>query len=160
MTDHDHGHDPVADELAIRSLTAAYTDALNRGDVADAMRTYAADAAFTMMDRPTVIGVDAIADVLRATVERYELVVQLVHSGVVQLDGDRARARWQITEYQFRPDSTRRLVIGRYEDEHARTADGWRFTARAFTARYLGDVSLGDAVMPDAPVRFPLLPDA
>ena len=146
----------IADELAIRTLTASYTDGVNRSDVDDAMRTYADDAVFTMMDRPSVVGKAAIADVLRATVERYELITQLVHSGVVQLDGDRARARWQITELQVARDGTRRLVVGRYEDEHARLPDGWRFTSRAFTARYLGPVDFSGPVMPDAPVHFPL----
>jgi ketosteroid isomerase-like protein len=150
--------DQIADELAIRTLTASYTDGVNRGDVDDAMRTYADDAVFTMMDRPSVVGRTAIADVLRATVERYELITQLVHSGVVQLDGERARARWQITELQVARDGMRRLVVGRYEDEHARLAGGWRFTSRAFTARYLGPVDLSAAVTPDAPVRFPLWP--
>lgn len=148
--------DPVADELAVRALTAEYTDAINRMAVAEAIHTYAVDSTFTMMDRPTVAGRDAIAAVLQATVERYEMIVQLVHSGVVQVDGDRARARWQITELQFRTDGSRRFVIGRYEDELARLPDGWRFTARRFTARYLGDVSLADDVLPDAPARFDL----
>ena len=131
--------DPVADELAVRALVAEYTDAINRKAVAEATRTYADDSSFTMMDRPTV--------------ERYEMIV---HSGIVQVDGDRARARWQITELQFRTDGSRRYVIGRYEDELARLADGWRFSARRFTTRYLGDVSLADDVLPDAPVRFDL----
>lgn len=143
----DHTTNAVADELAIRSLTAEYTDAINRGHVADAIATYAPDATFTMMDRPTVVGRDGIAAVLQSTVERYELIVQLVHSGIVRLEGDRATARWQITEYQFRPDGGRRLVIGVYSDEHVRTPDGWRFAARAFTASYLGDPSLSDGLL-------------
>ena len=58
----DHTTNAVTDELAIRSLTAEYTDAINRGDVADAIATYAPDATFTMMDRPTVVGRDGIDD--------------------------------------------------------------------------------------------------
>jgi ketosteroid isomerase-like protein len=148
--------DAVADELAIRNLTAAYTDGINRGDVDEAMRTYAEDSTFTMMDRPTVVGRPAITDVLRSTVARYQLITQLVHSGVVQVAGDRARARWQITELQVLADGSQRYVVGRYEDEHARQPDGWRFTSRTFVARYLGDIGLGDPVRPDAPTRFPI----
>jgi ketosteroid isomerase-like protein len=148
--------DELADELAIRSLTAAYTDAINRGDADEAMRAYASEAVFTMMDRPAVNGRAQITDVLRATVARYQLIVQLVHSGVVQLDGDRARARWQVTELQVPHDGPRRLVVGRYEDEHVRLPDGWRFSARTFVARYLGDVTLSSDVLPDTPPLFPL----
>ena len=87
--------DHLADELAIRTLVASYTDAVNRCDVDDIAPVYDDDAVFTMMDRPSVVGRDAILDVLRETVSRYHLIMQLVHTGVVQLDGDSARARWQ-----------------------------------------------------------------
>jgi ketosteroid isomerase-like protein len=151
-------HDDLIDELAIRTLTAKYTDAMNRSDVDDAVRVYAEDAVFTMMDRPSVTGRDQIADVLRLTVAKYALITQMVHSGFVELHGDRARARWQITELQVFHTGQRRFVVGRYEDEHVRLADGWRFARRTFTARYLGDVDLSSGVLPDAPPLFPTWP--
>ncbi len=153
----------LADEMAIRTVVASYTDAINRGAIDDIAPTYDGDAVFTMMDRPSVVGREAILDVLRATVARYHLVLQLVHSGVVQLDGgdrDRARARWQITELQIPVDQPPRFVAGRYEDEYVRRADGWKFARRTFTARYLGDLSLGSGARPDAPTLFPLWPSA
>ena len=153
MTDHD-----FADELAIRSLTAAYTDAINRSAIDDIGPVYDDEAVFTMMDRPSVVGRDAILEVLRATVVRYQLIMQLIHSGVVQLDGDTARARWQVTELQIFLDGTPRFVAGRYEDDLVRRPDGWKFVRRTFTARYLGAIDLSSGSMPDAPVRFPLWP--
>lgn len=51
--------DTVADELAIRTHTAA----INRGHVTDAIVTHAPDATFTMTDRPAVVGRDGIAAV-------------------------------------------------------------------------------------------------
>ncbi len=151
MTNHD-----LDDEHAIRTLTASYTDAINRCDIDDIAPVYDDDAVFTMMDRPSVVGREAILDVLRSTVARYQLVMQLVHSGVVQVDGDRARARWQITELQIMNDGTPRFVAGRYEDEHARRSDGWKFARRTFTARYLGAMDLTSGARPDAPPLFPL----
>jgi ketosteroid isomerase-like protein len=150
--------DAIAAELAIRHVTASYTDAINRLDADDAIAAYAAESSFTMMDRPTVTGRAAIHDVLRATVARYQLITQLVHSGVVFVDdgGDTAQARWQITELQVARDSSRRLVIGRYEDELRRFDIGWRFTSRTFTARYLGPPDLSAEVPADQPVLFDL----
>ena len=148
----------LEDELAIRSLTAAYTDAINRADIDDIAKVYDDDAVFTMMERPSVVGRAAILEVLRATVARYELVMQLLHSGVVQVDGDRARARWQVTELQVPLDGPPRFVAGRYEDEHVRRAHGWQFSRRTFTARYLGDLTLSSGVRPDAPALFGLWP--
>lgn len=150
--------DRLADEMAIRGLTAAYTDALNRCDIDDIAQVYDDDAVFTMMDRPSVHGREAILDVLRATVARYQFVMQLLHSGIVRLDGDRARARWQITEFQILKDETRRFIAGRYEDEYVRRADGWRFSRRTYTARYLGAYDLSGPAMPDQPALFPLWP--
>lgn len=150
------------DEQAIRALTAAYTDAINRSDIDDVARVYDDDATFTMMDRPTVAGRGAILDTLRSTVVRYSMIMQLVHSGVVQVDGARARARarWQITEHQISLDGTARFVAGRYEDELVRRADGWKFSSRTFTARYLGAPDLSSGALPDRPVLFPLWPDS
>lgn len=150
----------LADEQAIRNLTASYTDAINRMDIDDIAPVYDDEAVFTMMERPSVIGRTAILDVLRSTVARYQLVMQLLHSGVVQLDGDCARARWQITEFQVLADGQPRFIAGRYEDELVRRADGWKFARRSFTARYVGDISLTSGVRPDAPTLFPLWPEA
>ena len=159
MSDGDLGRNQdVADELAIRALVAAYTDAINRFDIDDIAHVYDEDSVLTMMDRPSVVGRPAILDMLRATVARYQLVMQLVHSGVVQLDGDRARARWQITELQVTVDGQPRFVAGRYEDELVRRAHGWQFSRRTFTARYVGDIGLTSGVLPDPPVRFAQFP--
>jgi len=149
----------LADEQAIRNLTAAYTDAINRFDIDDIAHVYDEHAAFTLLDRPTVVGRPAILEVLRATAARYQMIMQLIHSGIVQLDGDRARARWQITELQIPIEGRPRFVAGRYEDEHVRTTDGWRFTHRTFTARYIGETDLTSGVSADTPALFPLWPD-
>lgn len=151
-------HQAFDDERAIRALTAAYTDAINRADIDDIAMVYDEQAVFTMMDRPSVVGRTAILETLRATVARYELVMQLVHSGIVHLDGDHARARWQITELQIPVDGAPRFVAGRYEDELVRRARGWQFARRTFTARYLGDMDLSGGARPDAPALFPLWP--
>jgi ketosteroid isomerase-like protein len=152
-------HDDLADEQAIRALTASYTDAINRMDIDDIFHVYDEDAVFTMMDRPSVVGRAAILEILRTTVARYQLVMQLLHSGVVQLDGDGARARWQITEFQILNDGQPRFIAGRYEDEYVRRADGWKFARRTFTARYVGDIALTSGSLPDVPTQFPLWPD-
>lgn len=151
-------HDPIADELAIRSLVASYTDAINRSDVDDIGPVYAEDGVLTMMERPDVVGRAAILDMLSATLARYQIVMQLVHSGIVQLDGDRARARWQITELQVTVEGESRFIAGRYEDDLVRHPHGWQFAHRTFTARYFGDLALSAPLQPDKPTLFALWP--
>ena len=66
--------------------------------------------------------------------------------------GNKAAARWIVTELQVALSGDRRFIIGRYEDELVRLDEGWRFARRAFTARYLGDADLSGGVIPDIPV--------
>ena len=114
------------------------------------------DSALYMLDRPVVEGRANITEWLRRTTERYEWVVQLVHSGIVRLDGDRAFARWQITETQLINDGSRRLIVGRYEDTMQRFPEGWKFVQRKFTARYMGPFDMSADSLPDSPPLFPL----
>jgi ketosteroid isomerase-like protein len=146
----------LADELAIRNLAASYTDALNRGAIEEATATYADESALYMLDRPVVAGRQNITEWLRRTTDRYQWVVQLVHSGVVRIDGDTAHARWQVSETQIINDGSRRLIIGRYEDTVRRFPEGWRFVQRKFTARYMGPFDMSAEPLPDVPSAFSL----
>jgi ketosteroid isomerase-like protein len=146
------------DELAVRRVTATYCDAANRLAAPEAAATYAPDGSLSMMGRPEVSGREAVEAMLEATFSRYELVTQLTHSGLVQIDGDVAASRWVVTELQVARTGERRFIIGRYEDQLVRLGEGWRFARRVFTARYVGPPDLGGEVAPDVPVRFPFEP--
>jgi uncharacterized protein (TIGR02246 family) len=141
--------DTTADELAIHRLAAAYTDAINRNDPVEAAETYALDGSLLMRDGSPLVGRDAVRAFLVDLLARYEYVAQMTPSGLVRLDGDTAAARWQVFAFQKPRDASPRLLIGRYEDEVVRTAEGWRFAHRRFTARYLGDPSLVGSIFPD-----------
>ncbi len=62
-----------------------------------------------------------------------------------------------MTEIQITIEGQSRFVAGRYEDEHVRRDDGWKFARRMFTARYLGDLDLSSGARPDPAPLFPLL---
>jgi hypothetical protein len=70
---------------------------------------------------------------------------------LIEIDGDRARARTSCSNpmVSTKPDgSTAVWLIGLwYDDELARTGDGWRFTARtqirSYTITGLADTALG-----------------
>ena len=79
-------------------------------------------------------------------------MTQLTHSGLVRIDGNKAAARWLVTELQVALSGDRRFIIGRYEDELVRLDEGWRFARRVFTARYVGSPDLNGEVVPDIPV--------
>ena len=76
---------------------------------------------------------------LRTTTGGLEFVFQTVHLGLVQVDGDRARARFPITEWARRKSDGRPIqFLGLYEDAAVRLDVGWRFSRRELIPRILG----------------------
>lgn len=144
------------DELAIRALAASYADAVNRRD-GDAMAAvYAPDG---RLDVPgagdPVIGREKLAKRFRRLVERErEFLMQLVHSGVVEIDGDRAKSRWYFTEIKKPVDGGFELVVGIYEDELVRLPEGWRYVTRRVSAPLRWAIPEGAALTLDALPAF------
>ena len=97
----------ACDVLAICHLAAAYADAVSRGDVAEACLTYAEDGELHSPTTEPAIGRDAVTATISATCAGLEFVFQTVHQGLVQVDGDVARARFPITEWARRTSDAR-----------------------------------------------------
>jgi hypothetical protein len=129
----------VCDILAITHLATAYADAVSRGEVAEACLTYAEDGELHSPTTEPAIGRDAVTATITATCAGLEFVFQTVHQGLVQVDGDRARARFPITEWARRSSDARPIqFLGVYEDECVRTSEGWRFARRTLLPRTMG----------------------
>jgi hypothetical protein len=59
---------------------------------------------------------------------------------IIEVDGDRATAHSIIRECgKYAGRQTCLEVLGLYDDELVRTADGWRFARRVFTVRGIHD---------------------
>lgn len=132
----------ACDVIAITHLAAAYADAVSRGEIAEACQTYAEDGELHSPTTAPAVGREAVIEVISTTCADLELVFQTVHQGLVQVDGDRARARFPITEWaRRRSDAQAMQFLGVYDDECVRTADGWRFARRTLVPRVLGKPS-------------------
>ncbi len=69
-----------------------------------------------------------------------EFVFQTVHQGLVEVDGDTARARFPITEWARRESDSRPIqFLGFYDDVCVRTDEGWRFASRSLVPRTWAD---------------------
>jgi hypothetical protein len=124
-----HNTDTEA-ELAIRHLAASYTDAVNRACPEDAAEVWAPDGTLIFFGRE-VVGRDKLLRAYRNTFSGFRLLFQMTHSGLVVVDGDRARARWWISEInQSLDDDRQRMFLGLYQDQVVRTDAGWRFVRR------------------------------
>ncbi len=123
------------DELAIRSLAAAYSDAVNRRDPEGMVAVFASDG---IIEKPgfgdPVQGVDKILKRYRRLQRERDFLCQLTHSGIVAVEGDKATARWWFSEIKKPVGSNDWLsMIGVYQDEAIRTEQGWRFARRMQT---------------------------
>ena len=129
----------VADVIAVQHLAVAYAEAMSRGAIDEAVQTYAPNGVLASPTTEDAVGPDAIADLLRAATADLEFVFQTVHSGLVHVSGDRARARFPITEWARRRSDGRAIqFLGIYEDDVVRLDVGWRFCRRQLIPRMVG----------------------
>jgi ketosteroid isomerase-like protein len=129
----------AAGVIAIQNLAVSYAEAISRGEIDEAVQVYAPDGVLASPTTEDAVGHQAIAEVLRKTTGGLEFVFQTVHLGLVHVDGDRARARFPITEWARRASDGRPMqFLGIYEDDAVRLDIGWRFSRRQLIPRILG----------------------
>ena len=144
----------AADVIAINHLAASYADAVSRLRIEEAVETYAIDGVLASPTTDDAVGRPAIVSVISAATALLEFVFQTVHGGLVRVDGDRAAARFPITEWSRRTrDGVTLVFLGVYEDDLVRTAEGWRFARRELVARTLGKAELFTGRIHDPALR-------
>jgi ketosteroid isomerase-like protein len=136
--------DALADELEIRALVARYADAVNTRDEAGWSDTWAESGVWELMGH-AFEGREAVVATWRGAMATFQFVFQQVHSGVVELDGDRAVGRWSMTEIGRTAAGDPMLMLARYEDDYARDPEGWRFASRRLQVIYRGAPDLSEA---------------
>lgn len=127
----------TADIIAVNHLAASYAESICRGEIDEAVLVYADDGVLRSPTTADAVGRAAIADVIRTAIAGMDFVFQTVHQGLVRIDGDRAFARFPITEWGRRGDSSVEF-LGFYDDQAIRTEEGWRFASRFLAPRTLG----------------------
>jgi uncharacterized protein (TIGR02246 family) len=125
------------DETAIRALAAAYTDAVNRHDPVAGAAVYAADGVLVAYDTAPIVGRAAIEAVFVARWPQAGILFQCLHSGLVEVNGDRAHARWWLSEHSCPAGAhSGRMNLFAYQDMLARLPEGWRFARRNLQTCY------------------------
>jgi uncharacterized protein (TIGR02246 family) len=123
----------LADEAAIRRLMATYCDAVAHRDPERASGVYAEDGVANIVGN-VLHGRAAICEGMRGSFGAMALIQMIAHGGLIEVDGDTARARWPTIELTVKHgDTGMSCVFGRYEDEMVRLPEGWRFSRRTFT---------------------------
>jgi ketosteroid isomerase-like protein len=125
----------LEDRIEIRDLVERYGDAVTRRDWAAMADCYVEDATFHELPPVEVrmSGRDEIVSRTREILERTKCMVMMMHSCIIDRDGDTMRARTLLHEFgRTLDDSADIILYGFYEDEVVRQGDRWRFRKRVF----------------------------
>ena len=141
---------------AIQRLISAYTDAVRRLDGRAAGRLFAPDGSVKIADYPELQGREAVTDGICKTFSKFSFINQDCDTGLIDVDGERARGRLGIFEANKRPEREGvQILFGTYEDEYVKLNEGWRFYRRYFSVRTLFTVpTLSFEAFPHPPTRF------
>lgn len=129
----------LEDEAEIQRLAARFSDAVNERDVAAFRSLWAGQGAVWEIGEPLPLrseGLDAVVRMLEGLFVIEHYFMQMTHTGVIQIDGDQATARFAIREHG-RGEDTFYDNLAVYEDELVRQTDGWRFRRRSYHYRFL-----------------------
>lgn len=142
----------LADELALRELVARYADAVNRRDAEVWKDTWTEDGVWHLFGRD-VEGREAVFQTWQGAMGMFTFVLQLIHSGTIEVHGDKAIGRWYLSEVAHTSQGDKLLTVGVYHDRCERDGGQWRFARRRFDVLYQGPPDLSGQVTP-----FPELP--
>ena len=134
----------VADRLAIREVIELYSDATTRRDWETVGAVFAEDAVLSIAPPTDIVlhGRVAIAKGVAEMVEAFEVFVQMTHSIVIKLDGDRASTRTIVNGFGRLRDGARgAFALGTYIDTLVRAGDGWLFQSRNFEPLFIDNAA-------------------
>lgn len=137
-----------SDHSAITDLAARFSDAVNRRDTEAFHAVWTEDGVWDVTNMALAEDRESAVTLLGNLLSQWELFVQMTHVGTIQLDGDRATARWPMHEVGRNLDGEGFLGFGIYSDDLRRTDDGWRFTRRKWHWLYQEQPQLPGQVFP------------
>jgi hypothetical protein len=102
---------------------------------------------------PVTVPLAGYLDVLRASFSGFAATHHSITGHVVDVDGDSARLHAHVRADHWLPDELAKggpnhwLVVGFYDNEAVRTADGWRFNRVKLTAAHQENPQLSGVAM-------------
>lgn len=152
----------LEDEAAIRDLAARFADAETRGDHETIKSLFKPDG-ILMIGEPNAVtcrGTDEIEALLRQLRDGKDFFVEFVHSGLIQINGSTASARWLMREVGLGPAASGPGKsyynnFGFFIDELEKVEGEWLFKSRKYPYLYLDtDPFTGEAVALKADASF------
>jgi ketosteroid isomerase-like protein len=143
----------LEDEAEIHRLAARFSDAANERDNEAFLSLWVNAGAVWEIGKPLPAraeGREAIASLLEALNKVQRYFMQMTHSGVVTLAGDRATARFVMREHGL-GDGAFYDNLAVYNDVLVRETGGWRFLERHYSYRFLNQEPFKDEAFPSGP---------
>src|ERR1700722_9124722 len=147
----------LEDEGAIRDLAARFVDTATRADYKTITSVLTTDAVFTIGEpfAVTCKGPNEIVALIHRLRDGKDFFVEFVHSGLIQLDGNTASARWLLREVGLGPAKSDYNNFGFFIDELEKVDGKWLFKARTYPYLYLDtDPFTGKSVALNADISF------
>ncbi len=126
------------DVVAIQNVKARYCYAVDRlaEDVEAARKVlrevFLPDAVGYYGGDP-LQGADTMTDFLCVAIAaNSEWRVHMIHSPLIEVEGDTATAGWTLMAHLKRRNGTVDVILGRYADSFRRTPEGWRIASIRF----------------------------
>lgn len=146
----------LEDVEEIKKLKARYCEACDGGwdgrashDLEKIVALFAEDGVWDGGVYGRREGRDGIRDYYRNNPE-VPFAFHLLANPIIEVDGDRATGRWHLLISLTQADQSAMLVGGVFDDEYARTAEGWRIKRSRFSlvfqTAYPGKWSAGSSV--------------
>jgi uncharacterized protein (TIGR02246 family) len=123
----------LEDRAEIADLYVRYAFAFDDNKAEACAALYTQDGSFTVGVSSPVVGRDALADMVRASAARPPGGRHLLSGVLVEPSADGASGSAYVQVVRVEESALRLVAFGRYQDELARTEDGWRFRARRFS---------------------------
>lgn len=142
----------VEDRLEIQSLAARFSDAVNQRDVEAFVQLWASDRPIWEIGPPLpsrAEGKDAIVAMLKGLFQIERYFMQMTHSGVITIDGERATARF-VERERGKGEGTYYDNLAVYDDVLVREPGGWRFLERHYRYRFLDQTPFAGEAFPVA----------
>ncbi|WP_343697976.1 nuclear transport factor 2 family protein [Flavobacterium sp.] len=124
----------LEDESAIRNLAAEFADAATTADYDKLRLLWKDDGVFTINEPANVTktGVDDICAHIKFLRDERDFFVQFVHSGVINVNGNQAAARWIIHEVGQGPSEKYYNNYGVFNDTMEKINGKWFFCSRIY----------------------------